>query len=101
MSKKLEPITPGEILLEEFLKPMGVSQNKLARAIDVPPGRVNDIIRGQRSITRDTAARLAIYFGTSPDLWINLQARYDAKIVERDVMPSIARQIRPRNNVAA
>jgi antitoxin HigA-1 len=101
MSKQLDPITPGEILLEEFLKPMNVSQNKLARAIDVPPGRVNDIILGKRSITPDTAARLAVYFGTSPELWINLQARYDAKIVERDVMPEIVRHIRPRTNAAA
>ena len=100
MSARLDPIPPGEILLEEFLKPMGVSQNKLARAIDVPAGRVNDIIRGKRSITRDTAARLAVYFGTSPDLWINLQARYDAKIVARDVMPAIAKSIRPRTTAA-
>jgi addiction module HigA family antidote len=96
MSLRLEPIPPGEILLEEFLKPMGVSQNELARAIDVPPGRVNDVIRGKRSITRDTAARLAVYFGTGPDLWINLQVRYDAKIAARDIMPAIAKSIRRR-----
>lgn len=93
--KLLDPITPGEVLLEEFLKPANVSQNQLARAIDVPPGRVNDIVRGKRSITSDTAARLAVYFGTTPDLWLNLQARYDAKIAARKLMPAIAKRIRP------
>ncbi len=96
MNKQLEPITPGEVLLEEFLKPLAVSQNKLARALAVPPGRINDIVHGRRSITRDTAARLAVYFRTTPDLWINLQARYDAKIAARKLMPAIARRVRPR-----
>jgi antitoxin HigA-1 len=100
MSKRLHPIPPGEILHEEFLKPMGLSQNQLARAIDVPAGRVNDIVRGKRGITRDTAARLAVYFGTSPDLWINLQARYDAKIAARELMPAVAKSIRPRTSAA-
>lgn len=96
MLRKLDPITPGEVLLEEFLKPMALTQNQLARAIDVPAGRINDIVRGKRSITADTAARLAVYFGTSPDLWINLQARYDAKIAARDLVPVIARHVRAR-----
>ena len=96
MTARLDPITPGEVLLEEFLKPLGVSQNELARALDVPPGRINDVVRARRSITRDTAARLAIYFRTTPDLWINLQARYDAKIAARKLMPAIARRVRPR-----
>lgn len=99
--KLLDPITPGEVLLEEFLKPANVSQNQLARAIDVPPGRVNDIVRGKRSITSDTAARLAVYFGTTPDLWLNLQARYDAKIAARKLMPAIAKRIRPLVTPAA
>src|SRR5437588_8074464 len=94
MNDRLPPIPPGEILLEEFLKPMGLSQNQLARDIRVPPGRINDIVRGKRGITADTAARLSIYFGTSPDLWINLQARFDAKVAARDVVPSLSRQIR-------
>jgi len=76
--------------------PAGISQNQLARAIDVPTGRVNAIIRGRRGITRDTAARLALYFGTSPDPWINLQARFDAKIARRDLMPAISKHIRQR-----
>jgi addiction module HigA family antidote len=101
MSVTLEPIPPGEILLQEFLKPLSLSQNQLARAIGVPPGRINDIIRNKRGITRDTAARLAVYFGTTPDLWINLQARYDAKIVARDLLPAVAKHIRPRAKPAA
>jgi addiction module HigA family antidote len=100
MSKQLTPAAPGEVLNEEFLKPLGLSQNQLARAIDVPAGRVNDIVRGRRGITRDTAARLAVYFGTSPDLWINLQARYDAKIATREIVPAVAKSIRPRTSAA-
>ena len=101
MGKKLSPIWPGEILLEEFLKPAGISQNELARAIGVTPGRVNDIVRGKRGITRDTAARLAVFFGTSPDLWINLQARYDAKVAARDLVPKVSRSITPHSRSAA
>jgi antitoxin HigA-1 len=79
MAAKLAPVPPGEILLEEFLKPLNVSQNQLARAIDVPPGRINDIIHARRSITADSAARFSIFFGTSPDFWLNLQARYERR----------------------
>jgi addiction module HigA family antidote len=101
MPKLLPPISPGEILLEEFLRPAGMSQNELPRAVRVPPGRINDIIRGKRGITCDTASRLAVYWGTSPDLWINLQAQYDAKIAARDLMPAVAKPIRPRSHSAA
>ena len=93
MNRALSPIVPGEVLLEEFLKPMGLSQNELARGIHVPPGRINDIVRGKRGISRDTAARLAVYFGTSVDLWINLQARYDAKVASLQLVPALARRI--------
>ena len=93
---RLQPIPPGEILLEEFLRPLSLSQNALARAIKVPPGRINDLIHNRRGITRGTAARLAVFFGTSPEFWINLQARYDAKIVSRKLVPSLSRIIRPR-----
>jgi addiction module HigA family antidote len=72
MARKLDPIPPGEILLEEFMKPLGVSQNKLARDIDVPPARVNDIVHGRRAITADSALRLGKYFGVSPELWLGL-----------------------------
>jgi antitoxin HigA-1 len=85
MSSYLDPIHPGEILLEDFLKPMAISINKLARSIDVPPGRVSTIVNGKRSITADTALRLAAYFGTTPELWLNLQSDYDLRIARRNI----------------
>ena len=76
-AKKLHPVHPGEVLLEEFLRPMGLSQNRLALAIRVHPRRINEIVLGKRSITADTALRLARYFGTSPQFWLGLQTDYD------------------------
>ena len=76
-SKLLANITPGEILAEEFLKPKGITQYRLAKDIGVPPRRINEIVKGQRAITADTALRLARYFGTSPEFWLNLQTHYD------------------------
>jgi antitoxin HigA-1 len=81
--RKLPPIHPGEILLEEFLSPLGLSQHRLAKDTSVPPRRINEIVRGSRSISADTALRLARYFGTSDRFWLNLQARYDLE-VEKD-----------------
>jgi len=81
--KKLPPIHPGEILLEEFLKPMGISQYKLAKDISVPARRINEIVHGTRAISPDTALRLSRYFSLSERFWINLQARYDIE-VEKD-----------------
>ena len=81
--KKLDPITPGEILLEEFLTPMGLSQYRLAKDISVPPRRINEIVHGKRAITPDTALRLSRYFGLSERFWMNMQARYDLEI-EKD-----------------
>lgn len=81
--KLLEPIHPGEILMEEFLKPMGISQYRLAKDISVPPRRINEIIHGKRAVTPDTALRLSRYFGLSERFWVNLQARYDLE-VEKD-----------------
>ena len=81
--RKLPPIHPGEILLEEFLSPLAVSQSRLAKETSVPPRRINEIVRGSRSISADTALRLARYFGTSERFWLNLQARYDLE-VEKD-----------------
>ena len=95
MPKKLSPITPGEILLKEFMEPLGVSQNKLARDIDVPVGRISDIIRKKRAITPDTALRFSLYFGTTPEFWINLQSRYDLKLAKRNLLPAIQKGIRP------
>ena len=81
--KMLEPIHPGEILMEEFLKPLGISQYKLAKDINVPARRINEIVHGKRSITADTALRLSRYFNLSERFWLNLQARYDLE-VEKD-----------------
>ena len=96
MPKKLDPIPPGEILLEEFLKPLGVSQNRLARDIDIPVSRVSEIVKGARSITADTALRLGEYFGTSAELWLNLQAGYDLRRLRASAWPDIKRRIRTR-----
>jgi len=82
-AKQLEPIHPGEILLQEFMKPMGVSINALAREIAVPPNRVSDIVNGKRSITADTALRLGKYLGVSPELWLGLQVDYDLRVAKR------------------
>ena len=82
-SRKLPPIHPGEILMQEFLEPLAISQYRLAKDISVPPRRINEIVHGLRSITADTALRLARYFGTSERFWLNLQTRYDLER-ERD-----------------
>jgi addiction module HigA family antidote len=81
--RKLPPVHPGEILLEEFLLPMGISQYRLAKDISVPPRRINEIVHGKRSVTADTALRLSRYFGTTDRFWLNLQARYDLEL-EKD-----------------
>ncbi len=82
MSRKLEPVHPGEILLEEFLHPMEISQYRLAKDINVPPRRVNEIVLGKRSITADTALRLSEYFGLSEKFWLNLQMKYNLEITK-------------------
>lgn len=79
----LDPIPPGEILAEEFMRPLGISQNRLARDIAVPVSRVSGIVKGERAITADTALRLARFFGTSPELWLNLQADHDLRVARR------------------
>lgn len=90
----MAPVHPGEILLEEFLGPLGVSQYQLAKAVDVPARRINEIVHGQRRISADTALRLARYFGTSERFWINLQARYDLE-VEKDRLGADLDDIQP------
>src|SRR5215471_14258696 len=85
--RKLPPVHPGEILIEEFLTPLGISQYRLAKETSVPPRRINEIVHGTRSITADTALRLARYFGTSERFWLNLQARHDLE-VEKDRLGS-------------
>lgn len=90
----MEPIHPGEILTEEFLAPLGISQYRLATEVGVPPRRINEIVHGQRRISADTALRLARYFNTSERFWLNLQARYDLEI-EKDRLGDALDRIRP------
>lgn len=90
-TKKMQPIHPGEILLEEFLKPLNISQYRLAKDISVPARRINEIIHGKRSVSADTALRLSRYFGLSERFWLNLQARHDIE-VEKDKLNGRIRQ---------
>ena len=94
MTKKLLAITPGEILLEEFLQPMEISQNKLAKDINVPANRISQIIHGKREITADTALRLGRYFNIEPEFWINLQARYNLKEAKDKVGDKINSEVK-------
>jgi addiction module HigA family antidote len=94
----MPPVHPGEILAEEFLDPLGVSQYQLAKEIRVPARRINEIVHGQRRISVDTALRLARYFGTSERFWVNLQARYDLEI-EKDRLGTALDEIRPLSAV--
>jgi addiction module HigA family antidote len=91
---ELSPVYPGEVLMEDFLVPLGVSQHKVAVAIGVPPRRINEIVHGQRRISADTALRLARYFGTTAQFWINLQSHYDLEM-ERDRIAGELERIRP------
>jgi addiction module HigA family antidote len=91
--EKINPIHPGEILMEEFLKPMEISQNKLARAIGVPPRRINEIVLEKRSVSADTALRLAQYFGTSAKFWMVLQSDYDLDIAKDKVGQRIQKEV--------
>jgi len=84
-SGQLEPIHPGEILLQDFMKPMGVSINRLARELSVPPGRISAIVNGKRAITADTALRLGKYFGVSPEIWTALQSDFELRVARRTV----------------
>lgn len=92
----LDIIPPGEILAEEFMKPLGLSMNQLARDIDVPPGRISEIINGKRSITADTALRLGKYFGVAPETWLNLQTDYDLRVAKRTTWTDIESHIKIR-----
>lgn len=92
--KMLSPIPPGEILLEEFMKPNGISQNRLARDIDINPARINDIVHGRSAITAPVALRLAKYFSTTPELWMNLQAGYELRKARADEWPKIEPRVR-------
>ena len=93
---KMRPVHPGEVLREEFLVPLGLSAHALAQALRVPAPRVNDIVRERRSVTPDTALRLARHFGTTAQFWLNLQASYDLKIAMRESGAKIRKEVEPR-----
>jgi len=95
-TKKLKPVHPGEVLQEEFLKPMRLSQNRLALAIGVPPRRINEIVLGKRSISADTALRLARYFGMSPQFWLGLQMDYDLDVTADGMEKRLRKEVKPR-----
>jgi len=96
MPKTLEPIHPGEIIREEILTPLGMSVNQLAKHLSVDAARLNEIVRGRRGITADTALRLARYLGTTPEFWLRLQAHYELRVARRTKLPDIERAVQPR-----
>ncbi len=96
MPKLLEPIHPGEILMDEFLKPMGISLSELARKLGVPTGRVSQIVRGKRTVTADTALRLGKYFGVSAETWLDLQSDYDLRLAGKNAGREIDRTVKHR-----
>ena len=100
-NKKLPPIHPGEILIEEFLKPMGLSQYRLAKDISVPPRRINEIVHGKRSISADTALRLGRFFGISPQFWLNLQTRFDLEVTEDLLAERLEKEVQVLRSDAA
>lgn len=103
MEERLPPVHPGEVLLEDFMKPLGLSRYRVAKDMGVPTLRISQIVRGQRSITADTALRLARYFGTSAAVWLRLQARYDLEIAEMQLAKRIEREVKelPRQAIEA
>ena len=92
---KMAPAHPGEILLEDFMKPLGITQYRLAKEMNVYPRKVNEIVQGKRAITADTALRLARFFGTSPEVWMNLQAHYDLELARDDLDERVEREVVP------
>lgn len=96
INQNLQAIHPGRILLNRFLGPMGISQYRLAKDINVPPGRINEIVHGKRVVTADTALRLARYFGTTPNFWVSLQAHYDLEMAQGELGERLVREVKPR-----
>lgn len=94
-NKLLDPITPGEILKEDFMEPLGISINKLSRDVGVPPNRISEIVNGKRAITADTALRLQRYFNVEAQFWLNLQAEYDLRMTKRKIWTELKRRIIP------
>jgi addiction module HigA family antidote len=101
MARKLKPVHPGEILREEFMRPLGLSMNKLSLDLRVPLTRIADIVNGRRRITADTALRLARYFRNTPTFWMNLQTRFDLEVAEDQISARVERDVRPSEAVAA
>jgi addiction module HigA family antidote len=101
MAKKIKPVHPGEILREEFMKPLGLSMNKLSLDLRVPLTRIADIVNGRRRVTADTALRLARYFRNTPTFWMNLQTRYDLEAAADEIAARVARDVRPSEAIAA
>jgi addiction module HigA family antidote len=101
MKDEFAPVTPGEMLKEEFLAAYGLSQNQLAKAIDISPNRIAEIVHNRRRITADTAIRLGLYFGNSPEFWLSLQTHYDLKIARRNLLPEAAARIKARRAAGA
>ena len=98
--KNLPPIHPGEILLEEFLRPLGMSMNRLAYELHVPANRITQIVEGRRSVTGETALRLARYFGTSPEFWLGMQKDYDLQVARDEFEAEVEREVHPRGKAA-
>jgi addiction module HigA family antidote len=94
--KRLDPIPPGEILREEFMRPLGISINALARDVAVPPNRIGEIVNGKRAISADTALRLGKYFGVSPEIWLDLQSEYELRVARRTVWKDVEPRVRAR-----
>ncbi|MBI5845204.1 MAG: HigA family addiction module antidote protein [Deltaproteobacteria bacterium] len=94
----LDPVHPGEILLEDFMEPLGLSQTRLGIELKIPPARVNEIVHGKRGISADTALRLARFFGVSPEFWLGLQMDYDLDVAKDKSLKAIQEEIRPRTN---
>ena len=101
MAAKLKPVHPGEILREEFMEPLGLSMNRLALDLHVPVTRIAEIVHERRAITADTALRLGRYFGTSPEFWVNLQARHELEITRHREQAKVEREVRPINSAVA
>jgi addiction module HigA family antidote len=99
--ERLPPVHPGEVLLEDFMKPLGLSQYRLAQDLHVSPIRISQIVHGKRAVTADTALRLARYFGTSADVWVRLQARYDLECAEVELAGKINQEVKVRQPLAA
>ena len=93
-NRKLQPVLPGEVLMEEFLNPLGVTQYRLAKDINVPARRINEIVLGKRAISADTALRLSKYFGNSAEFWLNLQARYDLDVQKEAIASELKKQVK-------